>query len=252
MIGKTLPRPGFVLALILALMPNFVQAQCSEQEMTAVFVVSGIYPGTDLVLDNLMLMLTAEATYPSDAAMADAITHLQPNEICGYYQVDQAGPYRQYFCPPNETGGAALVDERSGQVVFVGTVSLTETGGATFPVSSSHDWAWPAPPAEPAAAPADFGVMHNLIWPNYPAYPTEEEAVAPVMDFLRNTDVVKSFAECGPYSAAAFVYTSDTCCDFLYEAVCILVVNGHCGPPFNYESVSVDRKSWEGVKALYR
>jgi len=49
--------------------PGHVNADSSHGEMTAVSIVSGIYPGTDLQYHLLTVFLAGETTYPTSEQM---------------------------------------------------------------------------------------------------------------------------------------------------------------------------------------
>lgn len=236
--------------LFLAILPTTADAQCCDQEVTAVFVVDGIHPGTDLQLRDLMIRGTEDVSYPSDKDMIEAVAAVQPNDYCNYVRLDTAVDLVQFFCEPMDFGGIGLVDQRTGEVAFAGTTVWMGTGAVTCPPFSTHAWSWPAEPA--AAPPSELGVLHSPLWPDLPEYDSQETIAAALLTYLRGTDVLMSFAACGTYSAVSYIYVPTACCEEPVTAAGVVVVRGTCGPPFNNQPIAVDRKAWSGVKALYR
>gem|GEM_PF-2358728 len=225
-------------------------AQCSEQEMTAVFVVDGIHPGTSLTLTDLMIRGTGDFSFPPDKDMIEAVAALQPNDYCNYIRLNSAGNLVQFFCEPMDTGGIGLVDERTGVVAFAGTSIWMGTGQVTCPPFSTHAWSWPG--GAPAAPPSVLNVLQCPFWPDLPDYETQEAIGDNVLTYLRDTDVLKSFAACGPYTAVWYIYVPVACCGGLDEAKGVMVVQGACGPPFNNQPIPVERRAWDSLKSLYR
>ena len=241
-----------LLATVVFLFPGMATAQCSEEEMAAVFIVSGIYPGTSLQIEMLHLHRVGEATYPDEQQLLDAINAVQPGDY--YLQVGLVGPLYHYFNEPMDFGGVAIIDSRDGVVTFAGTVVYMGVGEPSFPVVSTHNWN--ALAGSLAAPPDSLGVMNNLFWPDdfdwESQYGSEVGIAGSVLDLLRQLDVLHSFAQCGDYSAISYVYTPSVGVIQPTYAQCVVVVRGSCGPPWNGAPISIESQSWGRVKGLFR
>jgi hypothetical protein len=233
-----------LLSLLLILNASPAVADCSETEVTAVFIVGDIYPGDEQALETLFVYLVAEATYPPEAELIAVIMAVQP--CYGYILTDTIAPFRHYFCPPGDFGAVAIIDERTGQLPFAGTVIWAGEGSVTVPDESSHEWTYVA--GDPAAEPVALELFPSELY-----YYIEPETVAAnVMAELRQTDVLHSFADCGDYSAVLYAYTPAVGGLCPYAAKAVLIVSGLCGPPWNGEPVGSDKRSWGAIKSLYR
>ncbi len=212
--------------------------------MTAVMILGQIIPGADQALEMLDVFPVGEITYPPENEILSLINDIEP---CGYYsQAGSVGQYRHYFCEPGDFGASAVVDERTGQVPFLGTVIWAGTGGVMVPVESSHDWAVVG--GAPAIGPSSIEVFpSDLIY-----FMEEATLVANVMAELDQTDVLQSFAACGDYRVAILPYFPAVGLTQPQLAKAVVIVNGTCGAPWNGEPVPVDEKGWGAVKSLYR
>lgn len=239
-------RTAFSVLIVLALLSYAppAGADCSTNEMTAVFVVGGIFPADEQALETLSVYPVAEPTYPPEAELIAAIQNLQP--CWTYYLIDTITPFRHYLCPPADFGAAALIDERTGQIPFAGTVIWAGWGEVTVPTESSHDWAYVA--GEPAAEPISLEIFPSELY----YYVDPDVLAASVLAELLQTDVLHSFAACGEYSAFLYAYTPAVGVLEPEAAKAVLIVSGLCGPPWNGEPVSNDRISWGAIKSCYR
>jgi hypothetical protein len=219
-------------------------AQCSGGQMTAVFVVSGLRPGTDRHLDRLAVFQVGENPSPSDSQNIAAVNRIQPRWY--YRRIEQVGTFIQYFDEPVDFGGVGIVDSRDGTVVFAGTVIWMGRGVVNYPAESSHSWSFD--PSNEASAPASLGIMSNCYW----YFETPEEITAATLSFLRHTDVLQSFSSCAAYSAVSYVYTPSVGMTDPEVAKCIVIVSGHCGAPWSGEPTSVEHQTWGAVKGMFR
>jgi len=238
------------ILLLAALVPVFcaslVGAECSDSELSAVFVVDGIYPGTDMELRLLSVTPVGEITNPSE------------EELIGAVQVYWEGQYLQLLSTlgnhtliieePGDFGYSAIVDNRTGQVLFGGEVTWMGLGGLDVPPASTHAWQYTA--GDPAPAPASLAVLPNPYWADIYGSPLGVAGI--VIEFLRDSDVLHGFGDCGPYDVTAYIWTPSVGVTDPNEAECILIVTGRCGEPWNGGPVDNTSAPWSAVKALYR
>lgn len=239
-------RLVFPVLLILAFLgAGMALADCSENEMTAVFVVEGIEPGWFPSITTLEMSPVIDITNPSDEEMYQAILAVTDCWPGGLQEC------RGHYCFYSGTGmmnHAAFVDNRTCDVIFSGSIIWMGEGSVEVPLSSSHEWSYPGGP--PAPEPQEIDVFsHPDGWVEDE---TPEELTARVLERLRNTDVLKSFGECGPYSAMTFIYYPTVGGIDYSVAKLIVIVSGHCGEPWNVETVAVEQSSWSGVKRLFK
>lgn len=218
-------------------------ADCSTGELTAVFIVDDIYPLTAPQLSLLSILPLGPPTEPSEAEMIAAIEAIQPG--FAYTHWHQAGPFHLYFAEPLDYGACAIVDGRDGRVVFAGTVTWMGLGSVTRPHVSSHAWSFPA--GDPAPPPASTEILPPFEWaPAY--YGTPAEITSAVVDVLRRSDVLHSFADCDAYSVVSFIYTPAVGMVDPDEARNVVIVSGRAGPPWNDFATStppVPGASWQ-------
>jgi len=246
-----------ILAIAIQVFANapLAHSQCSDNEYTAVFVVSGIYPGTNLQLDLLSVIPVGESTYPSDEEITATIAALQPSYM--YQQtefIEQSGHFYQYFQDPGDFGSVALVDSRDGAIVFAAPVIWMGSQEINTPSQSTHEWN--LDPLFEATPPQSIEIMSNLYWVDHEGwqsiYGTPEGITNSAIEFLRQTDVLFSFGQCGPYEVVSYIYTPWVGNTWPDLAKCIIVVNGKCSPPWSDGAVAVEAQSWGSVKALFR
>jgi len=193
-------------------------------------------PGSDLQwsveIDELQLDLLDVApigtvTNPSIAEMIEAVDAIQPHS---YYQHQaQAGPFHLFFAEPGDLGGCAIVDGRDGRVIFAGTVVWMGPGSVTLPVESSHSWSFP--PGDPATEPATVEILPNYYW--FEQYGTPNEITDAVVNYLRGSDVLRSFSDCGSYDVVSYIYTPEGIPGMSPDTASqVIIVSGLCGQPW--------------------
>ncbi len=232
---------------------NNAVAQCSDDEMTAIFVVSGIVPGADMYLEHLKLYKVGPYSYPSDDQMLANASAIHP----GLYQkLETVSQLNHFYEVPNNYGSVSLVDGRNGRVVFAGTTINNGTGEILYPLHSTVQWTWSQNSDQVAAAPDYLDIVknpswfNNRLWDNY--FGNEKIITARVLAYLRQIDVLQSFSHCGEYSVVSYVFTPTDGDIYPEDVSCAIVVNGFCAAPFNGEIVPVVQSTWSGVKSLYR
>jgi len=243
MVDRSTRFLAFLLPLIL-LVPA-VHADCSDGEITATFLVSGIYEGASIQIDVVDVVPLGPVTNPNEAEMIAAVDAVQPGYT--YAFVGSAGPFRLFWAPPGDFGACALVDDRDGRVVFAGTVIWAGTGAVTLPAADSHPWS--SPTVVPAPAPVAIAHVPSPYW--YDGYGTPEEFTDAALAAMRDTDVLASFGTCDDYTATSFIYTPQVGMLYPDVAVCVVMVSGRCGPPWNGQPVAIDSSTFTQVRALF-
>ena len=183
----------------------------------------------ELRLDLLDVAPIGPVTNPSMAEMIEAIQSVQPDPS-GYLHQAEAGPFHLFYSEPNDYGGCAIVDGRNGRVVFAGTVINLGFGSVTMPADSSHDWDFP--PGIPANEPATVDILPNVNW--FDQYGTPYEITNNVVEYLRDSDVLRSFGLCDSYDVVSYIYTpiGDPGVD-PHTASQVIIVSGRCEQPWN-------------------
>ncbi len=156
MVMKQFFRTNLCLFLgVLLFLAPVAESQTCEPELTAVFLVEGIYPGTALVLDLLHISEVRPATYPSDEELLQIVTaYYAADPLSDYYNhqvVATAGNFRLFMAQPMDFGAVTIVDIRDGTVVFAASMVWMGSGETVYPTVSTHDWLWEA--GIPAAPP---------------------------------------------------------------------------------------------------
>ena len=230
--------------------PREAAAQCSEQELTAVFLVSGIHPGTALQIERLDVVPVGEATNPSEAELLAAVEAFwagHPWQLPFYWRLDgTAGNFHLYRSPAGDFGAVTILDGRTGAVVFAGEVIWMGCGGVVHPPDSSH--AWIVDPDAVAPPPAGLAVLPNLHWSD--SWGTAPELTERALALIRRTDVLHSFASCGAYEAVGYTYTPSVGMTDPFAAIQVVLIGGRAEPPWG--PVGNAPASWRRVKALYR
>lgn len=244
--GRRILGVAVVAALLTATIALPAAADCSDGEVSAVFRISGLMPGDAMSVDVLAVTPVGPATYPDDGAIISDLLALMPDVAPIWQSQGDAGPISLFVSPPADFGGAALVDRRDGAILFAGTVIWSGLGQVVTPIASTHPWTGGL--NSPAAPPAS-GEILILEWDD--AFGTPVDITVAGLEILLRTDVVHSFAACGEYSAVAFIYTPTV--GFLDPTVAelVVVVQGHCGPPWNGDPVASERLSWSSIKSLF-
>lgn len=234
----------FLSILISAALLGPALADCSETDMSAVILISGIHP-LDMSMDVLSVTPLGEVTYPDLATINGNLQAVMPTVPPLYYQAGTYGNVGLFRVDPADFGAAALVDLRDGQVLFGGTVVWAGQGQVVVPAASTHDWFLrPYPAVGP-------GFLYIIPSP----WPDDEEIdlyVDQALDMVLATDVLHSFGECGEYSVVAYFYTPTVGMLDPDVVQMVLVVQGSCGPPWNGEPVANEACSWSEVKGLFR
>ena len=83
-------------------------------------------------------------------------------------------------------------------------------------------------------------------------YTPVEEITAHALELLRTTDVVRSFGECGEYTATSVLYTPTIGALDPSVAKLVVVLEGLVGAPWNNPALPVQPVSWGNLKSLYR
>lgn len=220
-------------------------AQCSSGEMTAVYILEGILPGEEAVsIEKLHVYEVGEATYPSEQEMIDSIPQSSGS---GYHFRSSFGAFHLFSRSPMDSGGAAIIDSRSGEIAFAGTIGWW--GGGTIDIPDASTRPWDISPTI-AEAPSEFGMLSN---PNCYFFTEEElaEISDGILEYLLGVDLVVNFGECGSYGLIVFLHAPNAqWIDGEERGVAILY--GNCTPLWSNVPVSTKRASFGGVKALFR
>ncbi len=208
------------------------QEDCSEIEVTAVVLASGIGPGQDLEIDLLHLFPVWQITNPSDEELYEAVDSLYVDDphyiIYDQTWTNTVGNFRLYWSMPMDFGTSTIIDWRNACAVFAGTVVWAGQGHVVLPDSSSHDFGALMP--NPAPAPSSLEILPNGFWGDSAGTPVE--IADEVMGELRQTDLLHSFAECGEYSVVAFIYTPSVYITDPAVAQAVILINGYLPPPW--------------------
>jgi hypothetical protein len=92
--------------------------------------------------------------------------------------------------------------------------------------------------------------IDNYDWENI--VPAGAELTAAALSYLRTTDFVHSFADCGDYQVVGYVYTPANGATIPGLAKLIIAIDGKVGAPWNGQPVSAEPVNWGGLKASYR
>ena len=216
-------------------------AQCSPGEMTAVFILEGILPGEEISIEKLHVYEVGEATYPSEQEMIDSIPQYSGY---GYYFHSSFGAFHLFSRSPMDSGGAAIIDSRSGEIAFAGTIGWWGGGSIVIPVTSTHPWALSPIIAE---SPSEFGMLPN---PNCYFFSEEEltEISNRILEYLLGVDLVVNFGECGAYGLVVFLHAPNAqWIDGEERGVAVVY-----GNVWSDEPVATESESFGGLKALFR
>lgn len=224
-----------------------------EPELNAVFLIDGMYPGTDLDVRLLHIHPTGPLTYPDDAQLLNTIQTFYSEEPFGeeynHVLVAESGPFRLYIAEPMDFGAATVIDTRDGTVVFAAGMVWMGFGETLRPVGSTHEWTWEA--GVPAVAPEHTHLLVNPFWWD-DGLSSQTYLAQVAQDHLRQTDVLRSFGSCAPYQMTTFLHTPTLGMLDPLVAVQVVIVTGHAGPPWGPEPVSTTSSSWGMVKSMYR
>lgn len=226
-------------------------AQCG-QEVTAVMLVSGIYPGTAPQAHLLSIHRRAAVTSPSDEQLMAAVTAAYVNSIYAHEapalhhaRTGTAGHFALYTASPSDFGAATFIDQGSGEVVFAGAMLFMGEGTVVLPAAGTH--ACVIVPDPPAALPGESVALPNSLWYDFSG--TADELLSRALAFAAQTDFLHAMAGCGAYSVVGYVYTPAVGPTSPYIALEVLVFSGSIDP--NWVPVATSGQSWGGVKTLY-
>ncbi len=247
---RAFPLSCITLAIFLLLPPppGMAGQRPCEPELTAVFLVGGIYPGTDLSLDLLNIREVGPATYPSDEQLLQIVTDFYTGMPYIHQLTATAGNFRLYTAQPMDFGAVTIIDIRDGTIVFAAEVIWMGTGDTQQPTTSSHEWSWVAEPS--AALPEATNVLANGFWDD--GLGSQEYLAQTTIDFIRRTDVVHSFGSCAPYLVTAYIHTPTVGGVDPSVAFEVLIISGHAAPPWGPEPIATTACTWGMVKSLYR
>lgn len=243
----------WVLLAFLLLFPASASSQSCEPELTAVFLVDGVYPGSVLDIALLHIQEVGPEIWPSDTQLLQTVENAYADDpLAPYYYhqaVGTAGNFRLYVAEPGDFGAATVVDVRSGQLVFAARVVWMGYGGLVFPTVSSHPCTWAA--GVPAAPPASSQLLDNTFWSD-DYLGAQADLAQLALDHIRQTDVMRSFGSCAPYLMTSYLHTPTVGATDPLAARQVLIVSGHAAPPWGPEPIGTTRSSWDWVKAMYR
>jgi hypothetical protein len=244
---KRLRCRGLLLVAVILALGGFgsrAAAQCSDQDHVAIVVFADLWPDFAPEATTLAVTPVGPAVYPGEDQVRMILLH--------YFQTLQdvrpdgvAGNLWSWW--GHQGSAQALVDRRDGAVLFAGTVVWMGTGELLCPLVSTHPWA--VVPAEPAPEPVSIATFGNGFWETYT---TVDELTATALAYLRTTDVIHSFADCGDYQAVGWVYTPIVGATHPHAARLIVAIDGKVGPPWNGQEVAAEQVTWHDLKARYR
>lgn len=235
------------VAVVMAMLGSAPQAVavCSETEHVAIFVFDNLAPSFTPQVTTLAVTPVGEAVFPDmDQISGILMQYFQSGQGVGPGEL--AGNMWSWWGV--QQSAQAIVDRRDGAVLFAGTMVWMGNGQLLHPLVSSHEWEVVA--SEQAPAPTITITIANGYWST--AQPTEAELTASAVSYLRSTDVIHSFADCGEYRAVAWVYTPSVGGTDVSVAKLIVAIDGTVGAPWNGQSVADEKASWGGFKVQYR
>ena len=243
---SSLPRTlSFLFISLFLLIPLAASAECSDNEITAVMILGQVYPANEQELETLSVYPVGEHTYPSNEELRSIIAEYVG---CDFFLWGPwVGHYLHILCMTHVSDTSGILDTRTGQMPFLGSLSSSDVGQVLVPEESTHSWSMVE--GDLAADPfqielfRDSDLLH-IISPN--------DFIDQVMAELLRTDVLHSFAQCGDYSVVIFPYTPTVSPVDPFVAKAVVMINGTCGEPWNGQPVPVDSQIWGAVKSLYR
>ena len=240
-----------IVALPVLLHPSSSLAQCSDQDYIAVFVLSGLEPGyLPMQTELLSVSQVGPSTFPPNSEISHSILQAlggNPNPVL--VPIEIIGNMWNWIGV--QSSSQALVDQRDGSVLFAGTVAWAGAGEMKYPATSSHSWEFLL--GNSAPEPISVATLGNSNWDGMEL--TSEQLTSMAVEYLRATDVFRSFGECGEcgeYVVTGLVYTPGVGALQSLAARLIIAVEGTIGAPWNGPSVPVVGTSWGQLKVLYR
>ena len=191
-----------------------------------------------------------DGTFPSNPSNGDTCVRCVMEKIGpgSYTGIASAGPFHLFFEEPGDFGGTAIVDGRDGAIAFAGTVIWLGCGVINVPDGSTHGWTFPG--GDAALGPGDVEILPNEYWGDI--FGSPDSVTTMTLDYLRQSDVLKSFGACDTYDVVSYIYTPAVGATDPTLAGCVIIVSGHCGPPWNGDEVPIRPTSWNKVKARYK
>lgn len=256
MITQYSPLKIFLLLLVgvclVASIPAQAQKETDTPELTAVFLVGGIYPGTALSIDLMHISEVEPATYPTEEELIEIVYQFYDNYWSPYYNHRPGaliGNFQLFIAEPGDFGAVTIVDIRDGRVVFASQMVWMGFGETEFPVTSTHDWVWED--GLPASEPTAVDIIPNFSWSDE-YFGSQEYLTQVSLDHLRQTDVVRSFGASAPYQATSYIHTPTIGMTDPTVALHVVILSGHAGPPWGPDPVATTPTSWDMVKSVYR
>ena len=224
---------------------NPAYCEWDEVEVAVTFVFSGIFEGQDLVLENVYRSLTGPFTYPSEMEMIESIPEIPWVDHLAYNST--FGTYSLFYSSPDDFGGYALIDRRSGHIAFVGGSEWWGGAKIIFPLSSNTSWAELS--EEEPILPAESYLIENPIWPGY--CESEAEIGERLTGFVLNTDICHQLGACGRYSMYVFCYRNNGQW-FDGKERGIVIISGPCGQPWQDEITETRPSTLGMIKSFFQ
>jgi len=238
-----------IAALCLGLAPRLVRGQCAK-DVTAVVLVSGIYPGTTPQIELLHVSPTPAPSNPTNAELLAAVQAVYATDpfARSYYHflIATLGDYDLYFAEASDFGAATIIDRRSADVLFAGTIVWMGRGAVVEPSIATHPGV--PSPGDPASSPGSLAAFPNAYW--WDPWGTAAELAQAGVALAARTDFVRNMAGCGDYAVTGFVYTPTVGATNPNVAMEILILRGRVDD--SWVPVAIEAHSWGSVKALYR
>lgn len=232
------------LVRFLILHPGESSAQCSSGEMTAVYLLDGVLLGQEISIELLNVYEVGEFIFPSEEEMIES---LPPSQFITYTLRSSVGPFSFFYCSPCDFGATAIVDNRSGELVFAATTGWWGEGSISvpeFPNRSSSIC------AQQANGPTEFGVFDNPDWYFHSSDEINEMNVR-ILAYLEMIDTVVDFENCGEYTLVLHLY-SPSGQWLLGNERGVAIISGFCSPLWGNSLVNTESACWGSVKALFR
>ena len=235
-----------ILVLGTALTPR-VRADCSVHEITAVVLFDNLGTTATLRLQRLHIRPVLDIINPPDEQLLAAVNAVFENDPYRYSfrRIATASHCSFYVSSPGDFGAVAIVDSRTGEVVFAGSVVWAGTGSLRIPLTATHEISTSS--GLPAAPPTRIDTIPALEW--YWEWPEPQQVTEDAVEFLRQTDLLRGFAACGDYSVVGFTYTPTIGLIDPEIASQVIIVNGRSTPPW---ATTVHPTTWSQVKAVFR
>jgi len=103
----------------------------------------------------------------------------------------------------------------------------------------------------PAAEPETFNIIHNFAWSDE-LFGNQSYYLQVAMDYIQQTDVMRSFGSCTPYQVTAYLHTPSVGTTQPEYGVAVLIINGHAAPPWGPDPIDTVGLSFSLVKSFFR